>query len=117
MNSADRIGRRIKLRDLHILLAVEQRGSMARAAERLGISQPVVSKVVADLEHMMGVRLPRSRSQGRRTDRLRACSVGPWSCCLSRAPARREGCRVLAQSDRRRNTHRRDRADAGRACS
>ena len=57
MNWADRIGRRIKLRDLHILLAVEQCGSMARAAERLGISQPVVSKVVADLEHMMGVRL------------------------------------------------------------
>jgi DNA-binding transcriptional LysR family regulator len=57
MDWTDRIGRRIKLRDLHILLAIEQCGSMARAADSLAISQPVVSKVVADLEHVMGVRL------------------------------------------------------------
>jgi DNA-binding transcriptional LysR family regulator len=57
MDWSDRIGRRIKLRDVHILLAVEQNGSMARAAESLGISQPVVSKVIADLEHVLGVRL------------------------------------------------------------
>jgi DNA-binding transcriptional LysR family regulator len=56
MDWTDRIGRRIKLRDLHILLAVEQYGSMARAADSLAISQPVVSKVVADLERIMGVR-------------------------------------------------------------
>lgn len=54
---ADRIGRRIKLRDLHVLMAVAQAGSMARAAERLAVSQPVVSKVIADLEAMLGVRL------------------------------------------------------------
>jgi len=57
MEWTDRIGRRIKLRDLHILLAVAQSGSMARAAERLAISQPVVSKTIADLEHTLGVRL------------------------------------------------------------
>ena len=57
MEWTDRIGRRIKLRDLHILLAVAQWGGMAKAAERLGISQPVVSKVIADLEHTLGVRL------------------------------------------------------------
>ena len=32
MEWTDRIGRRVKLRDLHILLAVAQSGSMARAA-------------------------------------------------------------------------------------
>ena len=53
----DRIGRRIKLRDLHILLAVAQSGSMAKAAEQLAISYPVVSKGIADLEHSLGVRL------------------------------------------------------------
>jgi DNA-binding transcriptional LysR family regulator len=57
MDWADRIGRRIKLRDLHILLAIDQHGSMARAADSLAISQPVVSKVIADLEHAVGVRL------------------------------------------------------------
>jgi DNA-binding transcriptional LysR family regulator len=57
MEWADRIGRRIRLRDLHILLAVAQSGSMARAAERLAVSQPVVSKVIADLEQVLGVRV------------------------------------------------------------
>ena len=35
MDWADRIGRRVKLRDLHILLAVAQWGSMAGAARHL----------------------------------------------------------------------------------
>src|SRR5882724_6100641 len=53
----ERIGRRIQLRDLHILLAVAQTGSMSRAAARLGISHPVVSKTIADLERVLAVRL------------------------------------------------------------
>jgi DNA-binding transcriptional LysR family regulator len=53
----DGVGRRIKLRDLHIALAVAQSGSMLKAAEVLAISQPVVSKVIADLEQALGVRL------------------------------------------------------------
>jgi DNA-binding transcriptional LysR family regulator len=57
MEWSERIGRRIKLRDLHILLAVVQCKSMAKAAEHLAISKPVVSKVIADLEHVLGVRL------------------------------------------------------------
>jgi len=52
-----RIGRRIRLRDLHMLLAVVQEGSMAKAAQRLAVSQPAVSKAIADLEHALGVRL------------------------------------------------------------
>jgi DNA-binding transcriptional LysR family regulator len=54
---ADRIGRRLKLRDLHVLFAVVQAGSMAKAAERLSVSQPVVSQAIADLEQTLGVRL------------------------------------------------------------
>ncbi len=53
----DRIGRRIKLHDLHILLTVAELGSMGKAAERLAISQPSISKAIADLEHTIGVRL------------------------------------------------------------
>ena len=60
----DRIGRRLKLRDVNILLAVVQCGSMARAAERLAVSQPVVSKAIADLEHTLGVRLLDRSRQG-----------------------------------------------------
>ena len=57
MHWADRIGRRLKLRDLHILLAVVQCGSMAKAARHLSVSNPVVSKAVADLEHALDARL------------------------------------------------------------
>jgi len=64
MDWADRIGRRIRLRDLHIVLAVAEWGSMAKAAEHLAISHPVVSKTISDLEHTVGVRLFDRNSQG-----------------------------------------------------
>jgi DNA-binding transcriptional LysR family regulator len=51
------IGRQLRLRDLHAFFAVVNCGSMARAAVQLGVSQPAVSKVIADLEHVLGVRL------------------------------------------------------------
>ena len=61
---ADRIGRRVKLRDLHILLAVAHTGSMGKAAADLAVSQPVVSKAIADLEHALKVRLLDRSPQG-----------------------------------------------------
>jgi DNA-binding transcriptional LysR family regulator len=64
MNWVDRIGRRIRLRDLHILLAVAESGSMAKAAARLSISHPVISKTISDLEQSLGVRLFDRSSQG-----------------------------------------------------
>src|SRR5258708_20428481 len=51
------IGRRLRLRDLHAFFTVVQHGSMAKAAVQLGVSQPAISKVIADLEHALGVRL------------------------------------------------------------
>jgi DNA-binding transcriptional LysR family regulator len=52
-----RIGRRLKLRDLHILFAVVQWGSMAKAATHLAMSQPAVSEAIANLEDALRVRL------------------------------------------------------------
>src|SRR3569623_502982 len=40
----------MKLRDLHILSAVVMRGSMAKAAADLGISQPAISESGSKLE-------------------------------------------------------------------
>jgi DNA-binding transcriptional LysR family regulator len=60
----DRIGRRIKLSDLHILLAVAQAGSMAKAAHQLAVSHPVVSRSISDLEHALGVRLLERNPRG-----------------------------------------------------
>jgi DNA-binding transcriptional LysR family regulator len=53
----DRLGQRLKLRDLHILMTVIERGSMARAATALSVSQPAVSKAIASMEQTFGVRL------------------------------------------------------------
>src|SRR5919197_4559897 len=57
MHWSDRVGRRLKLRDLHIVLAVAKSGSMGKAAADLAISQPSVSKAIADVEHAVGLRL------------------------------------------------------------
>ena len=57
MEWSDRIGRRLKPRDLHVFMAVAEQASMAKAAEQLAISRPVVSKTIADLERTLGVRL------------------------------------------------------------
>ena len=60
----DRIGRRIKLSDLHILVAVAQSGSMAKAASELAVSHPVISRSISDLEHTLGVRLLERNPRG-----------------------------------------------------
>jgi DNA-binding transcriptional LysR family regulator len=60
----DRIGRRLKLHDLHIFMTVAEMGSMGKAAEQLALSQPSVSKAIANIEHTIGVRLLDRNPQG-----------------------------------------------------
>jgi DNA-binding transcriptional LysR family regulator len=64
MQLSDRIGRRIKLQDLHVLMTVVQAGSMSKAAERLNTGQPNISRSIADLEQALGVRLLDRHRQG-----------------------------------------------------
>jgi len=52
-----KIGRRLRLRDLFVFLTVVESGSMGRAAAKLGVSTPSISEVIADLEHAVGARL------------------------------------------------------------
>jgi DNA-binding transcriptional LysR family regulator len=54
----------MKLRDLHVFSTAVQRGSMAKAARHLGVSQPAVSEVIANLEDALGVRLLDRSAQG-----------------------------------------------------
>ena len=58
------IGRRMRLRDLFVFSTVVRLGSMGKAAQELGVSQPVVSEVIADLEHALRVRLLDRSPQG-----------------------------------------------------
>src|SRR5712671_2818047 len=64
MELIDRVAHRLKLRDLRLLDTVVRLRSMAKAANQLNISQPAVSKAVAELEHVFGVRLVVRNRQG-----------------------------------------------------
>jgi len=57
MQLSDRIGRRMKLHDIHVLMAVVQAGSMNKAAAVLNMTQPAVSRSIAELERTVGVSL------------------------------------------------------------
>lgn len=54
---AERIARRLSLRDLRIVAAVGRAGSMSKAASALAVSQPVVSEAITALEQLLGVPL------------------------------------------------------------
>src|SRR6478672_9214983 len=57
MELVDRVAQRLKLRDLRLLETVVRWGSMAKAANQLNLSQPAISKAIAEMEQMLGVRL------------------------------------------------------------
>jgi DNA-binding transcriptional LysR family regulator len=52
-----RVGRRLRLRDLHVLFAVVEHGSMSAAGAHLNMSQSAVSQAIAALEDALKVRL------------------------------------------------------------
>ena len=57
MQWKNRTARRIKLRDLQVLQAVAQTGSMMKAAASLAVTQSAVSKSIAEMEHVLGMSL------------------------------------------------------------
>jgi molybdate transport repressor ModE-like protein len=59
-----RIGRRLRLKDFHTLQTIAEVGSMAKAAKLLAMSQPAISKAIADMEHVLGVPLLDRNSRG-----------------------------------------------------
>ncbi len=62
--TTDRLKRRLKLRDLDTLMAVVQAGGMRKAADALHMSQGAVSKAIAELEDVLGVRLLERSARG-----------------------------------------------------
>ena len=65
-SSSEDFLRGVQLRHLRCLVAVAQERHLARAAERLALSQPAVSKTLAELEELAGARLVERGSAGRR---------------------------------------------------
>ena len=76
-----RLGRRLRLRDLHVFMTVLRQGSMGKAAIELSVSQPAISKAVADLEHTMGVRLFDRTAQGVEPTRYGA-ALSKWGTAV-----------------------------------
>ena len=60
----DRVSRRVRLKDLHTLQTIAELGSMAKASTHLALSQPAISKAMADLEHSVGAPLLDRSAQG-----------------------------------------------------
>jgi DNA-binding transcriptional LysR family regulator len=59
---------RLKLRHLALAVAIEESGSLRKAADRIGITQAAASNLLIELEHILGVSLfSRSRSGTRAT--------------------------------------------------
>jgi DNA-binding transcriptional LysR family regulator len=64
MDWDERIGRRLSLWDLSILLTAVEAGSISKAAETVRLSKAAISKTIAQLEREVGVQLITRSSRG-----------------------------------------------------
>jgi LysR family transcriptional regulator, pca operon transcriptional activator len=85
---------RVKFRHLQCFLAVAQFGSVQKAAQSLSITQPAVSKTVAELEAILGVRLFERGRHGAVPTREAVLFMPHASACVS---ALRQGVDLLAR--------------------
>jgi LysR family pca operon transcriptional activator len=85
---------RVKFRHLQCFLAVAQFGGVQKAAASLSITQPAVSKTVAELETILGVRLFERGRHGAVPTREGQLFMPHANACVS---ALREGVDLLAQ--------------------
>ncbi|SEJ46618.1 pca operon transcription factor PcaQ [Paraburkholderia diazotrophica] len=87
---------RVKFRHLQCFLAVAQFGGVQKAAESLSITQPAVSKTVAELEDILGVRLFERGRHGAVPTREGLLFMPHASACVS---ALRQGVDLLARAE------------------
>nr|WP_232533494.1 LysR family transcriptional regulator [Delftia acidovorans] len=80
----------ISLRQLEYFVAAARHGSTARAAEAIGVSQPSISKAIADLEALWGEALfVRRHARGWISRRPARCAAArPRRCWTAHAACR-----------------------------
>ncbi len=64
MDALARIERRLKLHDFVVIATVARLGSMGKAAVALNTSQPAISRLIAEIEDALGIRLFERDRQG-----------------------------------------------------
>src|SRR5712671_3936013 len=84
----DRVGRRLRLKDLHTLQTVAAVGSMAKASERHALSQPAISKAISDMEQTLGVPLFDRSSSGVELTDCGRHGVGIFTAMIQRLKAK-----------------------------
>lgn len=77
----------VRARHLEVLIAVADLGSMRKAAEVVGLTQPAITKVIADIEQLLGIPLFLRHARG----------MQPGNACIQLLPAVRRV--MLAMSD------------------
>ncbi|MEM5404466.1 MULTISPECIES: pca operon transcription factor PcaQ [Paraburkholderia] len=87
---------RVKFRHLQCFLAVAQMGSVQQAAESLSVTQPAVSKTIAELELVLGVKLFERGRHGAVPTREGQLFMPHASACMS---ALRQGVALLARDE------------------
>ncbi|HGL4261441.1 pca operon transcription factor PcaQ [Burkholderia dolosa] len=85
---------RVKFRHLQCFLAVAQLGGVQRAAESLSITQPAVSKTIAELEAILGVKLFERGRHGAQPTREAQLFMPHANACVL---ALRQGVGLLAR--------------------
>ena len=61
-----RLGQQARVKHLQVMVQVADLGSLQKAAERLGLSQPAATQVLASLEQLLGLRLFERHARGMR---------------------------------------------------
>jgi DNA-binding transcriptional LysR family regulator len=61
---------RLRMQHLRLLLAIEERGSLRQAADELALTQPAVTKMLQDMEGLLGVPLFERHVRGLRATRF-----------------------------------------------
>lgn len=69
------IGSRLRFRQLRLLIALEESGSLHRAAEQLAMTQPGASKALQEIEDTFGAKLFERRPHGLEANELGRCVV------------------------------------------
>ena len=87
---------RVKFRHLQCFLAVAQMGSVQQAADSLSVTQPAVSKTIAELELVLGVKLFERGRHGAVPTREGQLFMPHASACVS---ALRQGVALLARDE------------------